>query len=96
MYARITRFRIKPDAREAAARTLEELKPRILAQPGMQHFINVMNVDGDGYVIALTDNETVSEAGSEQIRAIWSTFSEHLAAPPEAPATYEVLADWKQ
>jgi len=95
VHARITQFRIKSDARDAATAKLEELKPQILALPGMQRFIQVVGEDGNGYVISLIDDEAVSTPGSEQIKAIWSEFGEHLVAPPEPPVTYSVLANWE-
>ncbi len=95
MHARITKFRIKPDAAEAATAKLEEMRPRITALPGMQHFIHVANDDGEGYVIALIDDQNVNNPPTAKIQAIWSEFSEHLAAPPEAPMTYRVLANYQ-
>ena len=96
MYARITQFRMKPEDVDAATSNLEEMKPRILALPGMQHFIHVANEEGNGYVISLIDSEAVSNPGNEQIKAIWSDFSQHLAAPPEAPVTFRVIANWEK
>ena len=96
MFARITQFRMKPEEMDAATSKIEELKPRILALPGMQHFIQVVNEDGNGYVISLIDSEAVSNPGDEQIREIWSSFSQYLAAPPEAPMTYRVISDWEK
>ncbi len=95
MHARITQFRIKPESVAVATAKLQEMKPRIAALPGMQHFIHVANDDGNGYVISLIDDDAVANPPTEQIQAIWSEFSEHLAAPPEPPMTYRVLANFK-
>ena len=95
MHARITAFRIKPEEREAALGKVEQMKPRILGLPGMQHFILVADSDGNGYVISLIDSEAVSAPGNDQIKAIWSEILPHLAAPPEAPRTCEVLAEFE-
>ena len=94
MYARITRFRIKPANLDAAAAKVEELKPRILALPGMQRFINVGNESGDGYVISIVDEQAVSNPGTEQIQAIWAEMGQFLDGAPEAPEVFRVIADW--
>ena len=94
MYARITAFRIKPEAVEVATAKLEEMKPAIAALPGLQHFIHVVNDDGNGYVISLIDDATAANPPTEKIQAIWAQFGEYLAAPPEAPMTYRVLANF--
>ena len=95
MHARITPFRMKAEAMDAATSTLKELKPRILALPGMQSFLLVAGDDGSGFVISVIDDEAVSNPGTDQIKAIWSEFSQHLAAPPEAPINCKVIADWQ-
>ena len=95
MYARITAFRMKPDQVDAATSKLEELKPRILGLPGMRNFSLVAGDDGSGYVISLVDDEAASNPGTEQIKAIWSEMSQHLAAPPEAATNYRVIANWQ-
>ncbi len=95
MHARITQFRIKPESVEAATAKLEEMRPRIAALPGMHHFIHVANDDGNGYVIALVDDDVAANPPTEKIQAIWAEFGEHLAAPPEAPKIYKVLANYQ-
>ncbi len=95
MYARITRFRIKPESLDAAAQEVERLKPQILALPGMQHFINVANDDGEGYVISIVGEEALSDPGTEQVQAIWADMAQHLAGPPDAPMICKVIADWR-
>ena len=95
MHARITPFQMKAESMDAATRTLEDLKSRILALPGMQSFTLVAGDDGSGYVISLIDDEAVSNPGTDQIKAIWSEFGQHLAAPPEAPTVCKVIANWQ-
>ncbi len=51
MFARITRFKMKPGSRDAATEKMEELKSRIMGMPGMVSFTNVMNEDGSGVVV---------------------------------------------
>ncbi len=90
MFARITKYRMKPEAIEAAKAKLNELKPRIMSMPGMRNFINVMNSDGSGYVISVVENEQVSNANQEAVQALWANFADYLAEPPSAEG-FDVL-----
>ena len=93
MHARVTPYKMKEGTRDAAVALMEELKPQILAMPGMLHFINVMNEDGSGYVVALVESREVSEANMERTKAMWGKFSDFLEAIPD-PAGYDVMANW--
>ncbi len=83
MFARITKYRMKPESIDAAMALLDELKPQIMAMPGMLNFINVMNDDGNGYVVSVVESEEVSNANQERVMALWGQFADHLAGPPE-------------
>ena len=93
MYARVTHFKMKPGSRDAAVAQMNELKDQILAMPGMHHFINVMNEDGSGYVVALVESKETSDANQERTMAMWGRFSEFLEAVPE-PGGFDVMANW--
>ena len=93
MQARITRFKMRPDAAEAARDLLNRLKGEIMAQPGIARCIAVMNPDGAGYVIAEIDDEGSLPESVDRVRALWKKFHDHLETAPE-PEIYEVLADW--
>lgn len=93
MYARITPYKMKPGSREAATEIMNGLKTEILALPGMTRFINVMDDDGSGYVVALTSLPDVAPEAMERIAALWSRFGTYLEATPEA-RTYDLMADW--
>jgi len=93
MYARVTAFKMKPGSRDAATAKLNELKDQILGLPGMQKFYNVMNEDGNGYVIALVTDQATSEANAEKVASIWANFAEFLEAKPE-PKGFDVVLDW--
>jgi len=95
VFARITRFQMKPGEQDAANAKLQELKSRILDLPGMQRFTLAVDDDGNGYVISLVDSPAPSDHGQEQIKGIWSEMAPYLAAPPEAPTTSKVLASWE-
>lgn len=94
MYARITPFKMKPGSKEDAVKIMNRVKADILGLPGMKHFINVMNDDGKGYVISLTELSETPPDLQEKINAIWANFSDHLESAP-TPESYGVLADWK-
>ena len=94
MYARITPFKMKPGSKDAATKLVDGLKSQIMALPGIQHFINVIDDDGAGYVISLTDVETPTPETNEKIKQIWGGFAEHLEAMPQA-SSYDLIAHWK-
>ena len=90
MYARVTKYRMKPETMNDSIALLQELKPQIMALPGMIQFINVANDDGNGYVISLVESREISDANQDRVAQIWARFADYLAAPPE-PAGYDVL-----
>ena len=95
MYARITPYKMKPGSKAAATKLMEGLKDKIMALPGQQTFLNVMNDDqGSGYVISTTDQAEMTPETGEKVKALWSTFSEYLEEEPKAHS-YSVIADWK-
>ncbi len=93
MFARITHYKMKPGSRAAATEIMNSLRGDILALPGMTRFINVMNDDGAGYVIALSTVETVDAETAKKINQLWGAFGDHLEGPPER-ASFHVIADW--
>ncbi|RYH08758.1 hypothetical protein [Tropicimonas sp. IMCC6043] len=93
MYARITSYKMKPGSRAGATEVMNGLRGNILGLPGMVRFINVMQDDGSGLVIALTTQETMDEETTEKVAQLWSNFAEFLEAPVERQ-DYHVLADW--
>ncbi|MBT8457859.1 MAG: hypothetical protein HKO95_13985 [Rhodobacteraceae bacterium] len=93
MYARITPYKMKHGARDSATELMHELKGQIMALPGMQHFINVTNEDGSGYVVAVVDSKETAEASADNVKALWANFAEHLERMP-TPSGYDVMANW--
>ena len=93
MFARITRFKMKPGSRDAATEKMEELKSRIMGMPWMVSFTNVMNEDGSGVVVSLVESEATSDANAETVKALWSEFSHWLEEVP-TPEGYDVIANW--
>jgi len=85
---------MKPDSKQAATELMHSLKDQIMGMPGIQNFVNVMNEDGSGYVIAVVESEASSDANNEKVAALWSQFSDHLLATPK-PVGYDVVANWR-
>lgn len=93
MFARVTEYKMKSGSRDAATETLNAMKSQIMAMPGMLQFINVMNEDGSGCVVALVENEETSNANAEAAAAAWAQFLDVLEATP-SPKGYDVIANW--
>ncbi|UWQ07955.1 hypothetical protein [Aliiroseovarius crassostreae] len=93
MFARVTEYKMKAGSRAAATETLTAMKAKILAMPGMMQFINVMNEDGSGYVVALVESEATSNANAEAVAAAWAQFSDFLETTP-TPKGFDVIANW--
>ena len=93
MYARITNYKMKPESIDAAMALLEQLKPQILALPGMVRFINAHDETGAGYVISLVDSKETADANADAVQAIWANFADHLESIP-SPQGSGVIADW--
>lgn len=94
MFSRITHYKMKAGTRDAAMALMEQLQPQIMGMPGIHEFINVMNEDGSGYVISITESQASSDANSDKVRELWGAFSEHLEAVP-TPQGFDVIANWK-
>ena len=93
MYARVTRYKMKPDSIGAATALMEELKPQILGMPGMVRFINAHDDTGAGYVVSIVESKEISDAAQGAVQAMWSNFAAFLEGPPE-PQGFTLIADW--
>jgi len=93
MFARITKFKMKPGSRAEATAMMEKLKTQIMGMNGMKQFINVMNDDGTGYVISVVESQATSDANAEKVAALWANFAPLMEAAPTAEG-YEVVANW--
>jgi len=93
MFARVTKYKMKPGSREAATELMNRLKSEIMGMPGMHNFVNVMNDDGSGYVISVVESQATSDANAEKVKALWGQFAEHLEGAP-TPEGYDVIANW--
>ncbi|WP_417525497.1 hypothetical protein [Marinovum sp.] len=93
MFARITKFKMKPGSREGAQAKMEELKDQILGLDGMQHFTCAMNDDGSGYIVSMVSDQATSDGNAEKVKKLWGNFAEFLEGMP-TPEGYDVVADW--
>lgn len=93
MFARITPYQLKPGTVEAATDRARELKPEIMALPGMISFTNAVNSDGSGYVVSLVESREVSDGNVERVKEIWGKMGEFLAEMP-VPGGYDVVDHW--
>lgn len=93
MFARITNYKMKAESMDAANALLEQIKPQVMALPGMVRFINCHDETGAGYVISIVDSEEASDANQAAVQAIWANFADFLELPP-TPQGFGVAADW--
>jgi hypothetical protein len=93
MHIRVTHYKMKPEAIETATAMLHEMKAQIMGLPGMKQFINSINSDGSGCVIAMVESREVSEANEPAVQSIWTHYSDYLLAIPEAEG-FDVIVDW--
>jgi hypothetical protein len=59
----------------------------------MQQFINVMNDDGTGYVVALVESEEASNANAEAVKSAWGQMADFLEEMP-TPQGYDLVVNW--
>ena len=91
MFARISKYRMKPESIAEAEAKVQALLPTIFGMDGMVTFTNVIDADGNGIVVSVVESEEKSEQNSEQVAKIWSEFSDLLLGPPEVSG-YRVIA----
>ncbi|MGJ8616919.1 MAG: hypothetical protein ACSHWS_08745 [Sulfitobacter sp.] len=95
MFARVTHYQIKPDSVEKAKALTEQLKPKIMALPGIHSFINMIGDDGKGCVVSLVESREMSDGNAQAVQALWSNFTDHLASAPTAEG-YDVFVNWSK
>ena len=91
MFARVSRFKMKPEFVAEAEAKLAELMPVITAMDGMVTFTNVIDEEGNGVVVSVVESEEQSNANQEQVGQIWAHFADYLTGPPEING-YRVMA----
>lgn len=94
MFMRVTHYRMKPSAIEAAKAMLDQMQEQIMSMPGMIRFTNSINEDGSGCVVAVVESKELSDANAGRVAEAWAAFADHLDGAPE-PHGFEVFADWR-
>ena len=93
MHVRVTNYSMKPDAIPAATALLEQMKTQIMALPGMKQFINSINADGTGCVIAVNESSELATGNEAASQAIWAQYADFLSAEPQQKG-FDVVVNW--
>lgn len=94
MHARITTYKMRPEAVDEAMKKLESVRDQILSMPGTIQFINSIDAEGNGVVISVLESEEHVAGNQAKVAEIWQHFTEYLTEAP-VPGSYEVKANWK-
>jgi hypothetical protein len=95
MFVRITRYQMRPDAIATATAKLRAMQDKIMSMPGAVQHLNVLNPDGNGYVVTVSESREISDSNAEHVAALWAEFAEFMAAPPEPQGDgFDVVANW--
>lgn len=68
----------------------EELKPEIMAIPGIKYWFDTGNDDGNCAVIAIYESEEAAEAAKGTASTLFARFAEYMETEPQ-PQGYKVL-----
>ncbi len=90
MYARITTYKVKLGTYDEISEKIEEMKPEILAIPGIKHWISTGNDDGSCAIIAIYESKEAAEAATSKAMELFGRFAEYYESPPQ-PWGYDVL-----
>ncbi len=90
MYARITTYRMNTEKFDEAQALAEELKPEIMAIPGIKYWFSTGNEDGSCAVIAIYESEEAAEAATGAASSLFARFGEYIVSEPQ-PQGYQVL-----
>ena len=90
MYARITRYKMKPDHLEGATERVKGMMSEIMAMPGIVQFINSCDDDGNGYIVSIMESKEASDAVLPTVQGIWAQFADDLETMP-TPEGFDVI-----
>lgn len=83
MFARVTTFKMNPESIPEAEAKLKTMLPSIMDMDGMVNFLDAVDADGNGVVVAVVESEEKSNANQEQVAKIWAEFNDYLTEPPK-------------
>lgn len=90
MFARISRYKMKPESIADAEAKLQRLMPTIMRMDGMVAFTSAVDADGNGVIVSVVESEEKSDANREQVEGLWAQFRGFLMEEPEI-AGYRVV-----
>ncbi len=90
MYARVTTFQTNTDKYAQANALAEELKPEIMALPGIKFWFDAGNNEGEGCVIAVYESKESAATAMNAAREIFAKFGAFMASPPQVKE-YDVM-----
>lgn len=87
MYARVTAFRMKPEAEREVLAHLDEIRERLTKVDGLIQSYTMWNsADGHGQTVALYRDEATANAGVATAQEVWSKLIPHMQEAPMAVA----------
>ncbi len=91
MYARLTRYKIKPEFIDEARTLVNEMGRAGIDSAGVFQLINLGGEDGSGVLIAIYQSKEDAGRASDRIKQAWSQFMHLLDQPPE-PEDFDVVS----
>ncbi len=90
MYTRITTFRVNTDKYDEALAMMEkELKPEVMAIPGIKYWFSHANDDGNCAVVAIYESEEAAEAAKGTAKALFARYAKYMESEPQ-PQGYQM------
>lgn len=86
MYARVTKYQIKPESIDETEAMLEANTAKVQGLSGLISSYVVWNDDGAGQVVTIYESEAAASAATPIVQEIWSGMGNLLAGPPEVTA----------
>ncbi len=91
MYARLTRYKIKPEHIDEARALVNEMGSAGIDTAGVFQLINLGREDGAGMLIAVYQSKEDAGRVFDRIKEAWSQFEHLLDGPPE-PEEFDVVS----
>ncbi len=91
MYARLTRYKIKPEHIDEARTLVNGMGSAGIDSAGVFQLINLGREDGSGMLIAIYQSKEDAGRVFERIKEAWSQF-EHLLDGPREPEEFDVVS----
>lgn len=83
MFARVSKFRMRPGLEAQIAPMLEFARSRLASIAGLNCSYTMWDDDGNTITFAIYDSEAAAAAAATKVREIWSGLAPFLEEPPE-------------